>query len=275
MSRWLRGLGAAALVSGLAACAGAPRPRPAEAESEAETSGADEGLRPLASEPMVALAVERHHPAVVSVPVGATSPKPVLVAAHGAGDRPEWHCAMWRETVGNGAFVLCPRGFPTNAYVPPEDAGYFYASHHGLGREISLALEALAARFPEHADVRAPVFAGFSQGAIMGALLLPYHPARFSRAVLIEGGAGLYQEWSVAVALRWRRAGGARALLACGGSRCAETARESARWLDKGGIDARVLHVEGAGHTYGGDMEARVREAFSWVTEGDPRWQAR
>src|SRR5262245_33463782 len=56
---------------------------------------------------MMSLPVEGHNPAVVSVPRGATGRMPVLVATHGAGDRAEWHCEIWRDIVGNRGFVLC------------------------------------------------------------------------------------------------------------------------------------------------------------------------
>ncbi|MDI3284515.1 hypothetical protein [Polyangium sp. 15x6] len=245
--------------------------KPGHAEQADAAMG---GALPLleSDAPFVALPVSRHRPAVVSVPRGATSKRPVLVVAHGAGDRPEWQCELWRGIVGDRAFILCPRGFPTNPYVPPEQTGYFFTTHHALGREITLALAALGERFPEHVDLEAPAYAGFSQGAIMGALLLPNHPARFARAALVEGGYGLFREWDIPTAERWRAHGGVRALLACGRDRCAAQARESAGRMRRGGIDVRVIHAEGAGHSYGGVMEREVKAAFAWVIEGDRRW---
>lgn len=230
------------------------------------------GPAPLAGAPFIELDVPNHGPAVVSVPLGATSRRPVLVAAHGAGDRPEWQCHVWRGIVGDRAFVLCPRGFPTNPYVPPDHTGYFYTTHHALGREIALAFEALAERFPDYVDREKPVFAGFSQGAIMGALLLPHHSVRFARAALVEGGYGFFQEWNIHAAQTWARQGGVRALLACGRLRCAEQAALTAYYMKRGGLAARVLYAEGAGHSYGGRMEIALREAFAWLAEGDPRF---
>jgi predicted esterase len=157
--------------------------------------------------------------------------------------------------------------------VPPEATGYFYTDHHALGREITLALQALRERFPDYVDPRAPMYAGFSQGAIMGALLLPRHPARFARAALVEGGYGLFHEWNIPVAARWKAHEGTRVLLACGRLRCAEQARTSAYYLKRAGVEARVIHVEGAGHTYGGAMHDELRETFAWLIEGDSRFE--
>ena len=95
-----------------------------------------------------------------------------------------------------------------------------------------------------------------------------------SRAALVEGGHGFFQEWNIPVAQRFHARGGERVLLACGRARCAELARVSAFYLRRGGLDAEVIHAEGAGHSYGGRMKAAVKAAFSWVIEGDPRWCA-
>jgi predicted esterase len=251
------------------AAAAASRPEPMIADGEP-------GRQPLealqAPAPFLDLPVPHHRDAVVSLPLGATTPRPVLVAAHGAGDRPEWQCTMWRGIVGDRAFVLCPRGFPMNPYVPPSDTGYFYTTHHALGREITLAFEALRARFPDHVDAEAPAYAGFSQGAIMGALLLPNHPVRFTRAALVEGGYGLFQEWNIPVAQAFQRRGGGRVLLACGRPECAEQAQVTAGYMRRAGLEARVIHAKGAGHSYGGVMEEELRRVFAWVIEGDPRW---
>ena len=241
------------------------------------SSGSGWGAVP-APRPLVAAAgyadlpIDGHRPAVVSLPLGATSRRPVIVVAHGAVDRPEWHCELWREIVGNRAFVLCLRGVRTIVYEPTRGVRYFFPDHQALGREMSAALEALAARYAEHVDLRAPLFAGYSQGAIMGALLLPQHPARFARAALIEGGYGRFQEWNVALAERFRQRGGRRVALACGRQACVEQARVTAHWLVLGGLAARVLHARGAGHTYRGAMEREVDAAFHWLIEGDPRW---
>jgi predicted esterase len=230
-------------------------------------------LAPLAApSPLVDLPVPNHYDAVVSLPAGATSRRPIIVVAHGAGDRPEWQCELWRRIVQNRAFILCPRGFPTNPYVPPQLTGYFYPTHLALGREISLALEALHERWSDYVDLDAPAYAGFSQGAIMGANLLPNHPARFARAALVEGGYGLFDEWSVPAAQRFHRRGGRRVLLACGRAKCVADARASMRWLALGGVEVRMVHAVGAGHSYGGAMEREVARAFAWLIEGDPRW---
>jgi predicted esterase len=222
--------------------------------------------------PFIKLQVRGFGPAIVSIPRRGTRPRPVLVATHGAGDRPEWQCNVWRTTVQDRGFVLCPRGQTTNAALPEEATGYYYPDHENLGDELTASLAALAERFPGEVDLGGPILTGFSQGAIMGARILGEHPARFARAVLIEGGVGAFKEWSLWTARRFHEAGGVRVLFACGNPRCAASAEATSAVLGKAGVEAQVLHVEGAGHSYGGQMEEEVRKTFSWLIEGDPRW---
>lgn len=220
----------------------------------------------------VTLPVAGHRPAIVSVPGGARSARPVVVAAHGAGGRPEWQCELWRRIVGVRAFVLCVTGKAMYPYEPPDYAGYFFTGHPALGREMEAAFQALQEQFAPYVDGEAPIFAGYSQGAIMGALLLPDHPLRFGRAVLVEGGFGGFQEWNVAVARRFAERAGRRVLLACGRVRCVERARQSASYLRRGGLAARVVYARGAGHSYGAPMERELREAFGWLVADDVRF---
>jgi len=242
-------------------------PAPAGSASVAAT------VEPLtATSPFVDLEVPGHFPALVALPLGARTPRPIVVATHGAGGRPEGQCQLWQALVGSRAFVLCLRGIPTSRFDPPDSAGYYYPGHPALGLEIEAALGALAARYPAHVDLRAPLYAGFSQGASMGALLLPRHQAGFARAALIEGGYGMFQEWNVAAARRFHEQGGDRVVLACGRIRCLEQARITARYLERGGVRVRVLYARGAGHGYRGAMEQELRANFDWLVEGDPRF---
>jgi hypothetical protein len=195
LKRALR-LAASALVGVGSACVGVAPPQevsvcvtvPVEEPPEPPPRRAPSGIQPLeAATPFVDLEVAGHEPAIVSLPLGASEPRPLVVAAHGAGDRPEHPCAFWRNIVGDRAFVLCPRGYPMNPHTAPDKTGYFFTTHHALGAEMESAISALLVRYRLHVDAAAPIFAGFSQGATLGAALLPSHPARFARAVLIEG----------------------------------------------------------------------------------------
>ena len=246
-------------------------PPPALAEASAPRSAPSP--TPLSAEAaIIDLPVVGHRPAVVSVPLGATSPRPLLIIAHGAGGRPEPHCAFWRTMLGARGFLLCPRGVLLGAYAAPADQGFFYPDHHALEREVNAAIAALRARFGDHLDDRAPIYVGFSQGATMGALAFVKRPAAFARLVLIEGGVGESDEWTIEGARAFRESGAERVLFACGRPSCFLAAQRSLTYLGKAGLVGRVIHAAGAGHTYGGAVADAVSRALPWVLEGDPRW---
>jgi pimeloyl-ACP methyl ester carboxylesterase len=276
-----------ALLTVLAACvrplpperpATPPRSPLAVASSSPPAVAQPRGPSPIAPDPpeaepgMIDLPVEGHRPAVVSIPLGATSPRPILVIAHGAGGRPEPHCDFWRSILGARGFLLCPRGVLLGAYAAPADQGYFYPDHHALEREVTAALAALRARFGDRLDDRAPIYVGFSQGATMGALAFVKRPAAFARLILIEGGVGESDEWTINGARAFHEGGAERVLFACGRVSCFTAARRSLTYLGKAGLEGRVVHGAGAGHTYGGAVADAVIRALPWVLEGDPRW---
>jgi predicted esterase len=215
----------------------------------------------------VDLDVPDFRPAVLVVP-GRPGPHPVLVVAHGAGDRGEWQCEWWTPVLGERAFILCPRGRKVSYLAGADDSSYF-VDHHKLGREVTAALGALRERYGSDVDPGPVAFAGFSQGGIMGALYAQKRGDVFARLALIEGG---YEEWNLPIARRFKQTGGERVLLACGIRYCARGAERSRGWLEQAGVAARVEHAPGAGHTYAGEVGNRIIAALPWLFEGDSRW---
>lgn len=246
-----------------------PAPLPA-----AKRDGGDEREAPLRAG-IYSMEVPGHVPAVVAVPRDTGAPRPLLVAAHGAGDRGEWHCRIWSEVIEGRGFVLCPQGRRIDNRVPHADAYYYYPDHHALDRELTAALAALEGAMGARLDRSRALYAGFSQGAIFGALIVAARAAEFPRALLIEGGHGHYKEWNRAAAQKMARAQGARVFFGCGGHWCAEGARETSTLLQSAGVAARLGYAQGVGHSMGGAMQDELRRGFAWVTEDDPRWAER
>ena len=215
------------------------------------------------------LPVPGYGDAIVSVPADTRTARPVLVAAHGAGDKPMWQCQVWRAIVQDRGFVVCPRGTRMSWGIPGQDLGYFFRNHHALEKEVLAVLESFKDRFGDRIAPGPVVYAGYSQGGIMGALMVVKHPEVFQRLILVEGGEA---EWDVPTATRFREGGGKRVLLVCGRHACQERARRSTWWLRRGGVGFRSELVPGAGHTYGGAVAERLLETFDWVVEGDDRW---
>jgi predicted esterase len=213
-------------------------------------------------------------PALIAVPAGASesAPRPLVVATHGAEDDVPTFCSVIVAAVADRAFVLCPRGKRVDRRDPPARARYFYANHLKLTEELEASVAAATTAFAPRLDPTRAVYLGYSQGAMMGALVLANDGSRFPRTVSIEGVYGSGQ-WSVDMGARYRRHGGERALFLCGGSLCATRARASARALGQGGstLTTRIVQAPG-GHTYGGPMADALARELSWIFDGDPRF---
>ncbi len=260
--------GAGAAAAPAAATSAAPEIPPPAAPAASVEGPAAPALPPLARGPFAALPVEGYGAAVVSLPSGADGPRPVLVAAHGNYDTPEWQCRVWRAAVGGRGFVLCPRGVARRDSPSRDDVRYEYASGAALEKELDAALDALGRAFAGYVDAEAMIYTGFSLGANMGSAIVRRRPGRFPRAVLVEGGS----VWAGAAASAFAKGGGARVLWACGQPGCAQASERSAALLAKAGAGGRVVHAKGAGHAYDGPVAEQIRSAFAWLVEGDPRW---
>jgi hypothetical protein len=245
-------------------------PAPLASSAPSATPDASEaGLAPLRSDPpIIPLVLDGFPDAVISVPLGATSPRPVVVATHGMWDFPEGLCDDQRWIFGDRVWVLCPRGRP----VP--DKTFRYDSADSLGREIDAGLRALVARYPGYVDDTGMLYTGFSLGAILGVGVITRDPARFPRAVLIEGGE---DKWTPGLAAKYGKGGGQRVLFACGLRGRVPAAQQAAALLEHAGVGARVVlgKLPDAGqfiHWYNGPIAEETRAAEPWLFEGDARW---
>ena len=226
--------------------------------------------QPLKSpDPFAFLVVEGFKDAVVSLPLGTRDPRPIVLATHGNYDTPEWQCRIWRDIVGDDAFVLCPRGVARADSPSSYDIRYEYATNQLLEKEIDAGVEALRTAYPDYVGDGPLLFTGFSQGAIMGAAIMARRPDRYPRAVLIEGGQ---KAWYAGSAKTFSQGGGQRILFACGQWDCHRQSVDAGRVLDRHGVGARVVFGRGEGHSYGGSVADEIAKAFDWVIEGDERW---
>jgi hypothetical protein len=239
---------------------------PTEPSSAAESSP----LKPLESDPpIVPLDVPGSPRAVISVPLGARGPKPLVVATHGMWDPPEGLCDNWRWIVRDRAWVLCPRG-PRRP-----DGNYRYSDGPSLAREIDAGIQALMARFPGYVDPGPVLYTGFSQGAILGVWIVTHDPARYPRAILTEGGEDRFA--APGVARGYARGGGLRVLFACGLRSRVAGAEKAAAVLERAGVPSKVVlgKLPDAGqfiHWYNGPVAEETRGQLGWLLEGDPRW---
>lgn len=264
---------------------------------ETQAKPLEEQLPPLTSpSPTTALAVPGFSDAVAVVPIGATHAAPVVVAVIGIGDTPEEQCAVWRELVGQRAFVVCPRGLPHFVVpdagespersddpdaeeapapspapdVTPKQMGFYQPDVARLEKEIDAAIGALEAKFGRHVAKHDFVYAGFSRGAFLGAQLAPKRADRFKRVILVEGG---HSPWTAETAAAFAMGGGQRVLFACGQQSCVDDALGAAALLTKQKVETRTVYGEGEGHDYKKQVKEQIRRSLDWLTEGDPVWR--
>jgi hypothetical protein len=225
---------------------------------------------PLVSDPpIVPLEVPDFPQAVISVPLGALGPKPVVVATHGMWDPPEGLCDNWRWIVHDRAWVLCPRGSRR------PDGNFRYSDGPALAREIDAGIQALSTRFPGYVDPGPVLYTGFSQGAILGVWVITHDPARYPRAILTEGGEDRFSVPGTAEG--YARHGGLRVLFACGLRSRVRGAEKAAAILERAGVPSKVVlgKLPDAGefiHWYNGPVAEETQAQLDWLLEGDRRW---
>jgi poly(3-hydroxybutyrate) depolymerase len=233
-------------------------------------------LTPLSAQSaFVKLPVTGFRDAIVFVPVGATTPRPVLIALHGNFDRPEWQCETWREIAADYPFILCPRGIPRRD-VPAKWDRWEYSSMDQTDRELQAALQALRDEFGQYIAPGPVLFTGFSLGAILGVGILKRHPGQFGPVVFSEGGN---ENWSAATVRKIAPVDGdagsggpLRILYACGQADCVGRSKGTAKIIERAGGQARVVSGGNVGHMYDGPVAAAIKREWTWLIEGDPRW---
>jgi pimeloyl-ACP methyl ester carboxylesterase len=189
---------------------------------------------------------------------------------HGAGDRPDWQCGGWRRATGEQAFIVCPTGQVDPGSSTKGDTRYTLTGGPALLAYIDASLAALAARYPDHADVESPLLAGFSLGSWGVLALAVQQPARFPRLALVEGATDRFDD---AQARAFVKGGGLRVLFGCGQKACELAATATAKRLEaRDGLPARVAFAP-VHHTFDPPLEDAVHAELGWFVEGDPRWK--
>jgi hypothetical protein len=217
----------------------------------------------LTGSPLERLSVAGFRDAIVALPLGTTTKRRVMIAAHGNYDRPEWQCDTWRsilERAKQQAFVLCPRGVARTDSPSAEDIRFTYASREKFLAELDAALSAFREKYGAFAEDGPMIYTGFSLGAIYGVAAILRDPAKFPRAVLTEGS---HDQWTPAAAATFASKGGQKILFACGQVSC--VARSKGLKLQP--IDVRVVHGKNVGHGYDGAVADEIVPMVQWLFE--------
>src|SRR5215471_4612740 len=230
-----------------------------ESDARPAVDAAAPGLAPLRGEWLKQL----DDVGFVSPPTGATEPRPIVIAVHGAVDRPDWSCSEWRAIFGPRPFIVCPRGAPAGA------SAFVWTSSDALRVAIGRALEATRVRFAPYVADGPKVYAGFSQGAMLGASIVEGAPETYPYAVFLEGLGDVG-------ARRFTRAfhdrGGKRIILACSQAGCEASRRAPLQALARAEIDAKLVYAGPIGHTVNGPVIAALRVEIPWLLAGDSLW---
>jgi hypothetical protein len=221
-------------------------------------------LPPLGGEWLVQLPLDGFGPAAVSVPLGATSPRGVVVGVHGRNDRPDWACGEWRGATDGRQFVLCPHGVPADA---PPGRGLAFAGVERTRGEIDAGIEALKARFGPYVADGPMIYAGFSLGAILGVAIIADDPARFPIAMLGEGGQ---EEWTLRRVASFAKGGGRRVLFVCSTGGCEVDAARPMGALARAGVEVKLVSAGHIGHLVDDRVVSAVRAVWPWVAGEAP-----
>ena len=218
-------------------------------------------LTPLkASGWLVELDVPGFGKAALAVPLGAQSPRPIVIALHGSADRPEWACAALRSIAGPAPFVLCPRGVSRTA-VAASDPRYTFGNADDTARELRVALGELKRRFGAYVAPGPVVFSGFELGADHAAFIAAQEPSFFSRLLLIEVAP---TSWSSSQAALFGRAGGQRVLFAFGPAHRDELALRAVL-TTRSGAESRAVYLGDGPVTLEPSSRRLLQQSWAWL----------
>ncbi|WP_394829776.1 hypothetical protein [Pendulispora albinea] len=202
--------------------------------------------------------------AVVTVPLGATEPRPLMLAVHGAGDRPEWACGGWRLGTNAYPFIVCPRGTPLGSN------SYAWSSWQQIERIALSALDHVRRRFGAYIAEGPVAYAGFSQGATAAAPLLLRHASDFHPIILAEGA---YASTTSADFARSLANHGARTIiLVCGTAHCFANAARARPILERAKLTVFVGGDASSGHNLNLAMQNALRRSWKGWFAAEPAW---
>jgi pimeloyl-ACP methyl ester carboxylesterase len=210
------------------------------------------------------LDVKGFGPATVAVPLGATTPRPVVVVLHGGHDKAEWQCGSFRGVLGARSFLLCPQGQAAG------DGLYGWGSFDESAAELRAGLAALKARYGTHLAKGSVAVIGYAEGATLAADLARQEPSFFGRVALVNGDPTAFSPSATKI---FADRGGKRVLFFCTNADCDNRGTERALLLTRLGLQAKSLKRD-----VGPYLDQRFTDTLKgdmpWLFEGDTRFAA-
>lgn len=203
---------------------------------------------------------------VLSVPLGAREPRPIMLALHGGSDRPEWACNAWRGVVNAYPFLVCPRGAGGNEQA----LGWIALADTKI--RVARAIAATKKIFGKWIREDVPiVIAGFSMGGTQTALLAQSEPQVYRRVVLVESNYNL--DPALAFARPWAQGGGERAIFGCTTGGCEVPYRKAAANVGAQKRPARLNIAPTRDHGLWEDVVRSLRRDWPWIVEETQGWE--
>jgi hypothetical protein len=235
----------------------------AAADAEKSTADAASDLPPLAGEWIERWTMASGATVFVTRPQGATGPRPIVLAVHGAEDRADWACSEWRATTGGFPWVVCPQGVPLRS-------GYAWSSAKAIATQGFEARDAVRARFAAYVASGPLLYGGFSQGASLASLVVAAHPGEFDRVVMVEAGHTPLSAPGVIYGLK--KGGIARAVLSCSTRGCAAFSTELVGAAKQSSFDLLTNDAGLRGHVFDGVVIKSLGETMLRLVAGDARY---
>lgn len=251
----------------------APEQAAALREPPKEAAGADAGAGDRAASPRLTGYPERvelldgkDKLGFVSVPLGATGPRPIMVAIHGGSEKPERACAAWRAVTEAYPFVVCPRGFGG------VESALGWRTTADTTERIVRAVNATRDAFrPWIKETESIVLAGFSMGGSQVALLARTDPKRYRRIAV--GDSAHDPQPALTFARKWVEGGGQRAIFLCTTSGCEPAFRAAARNVAKEKAPARLVIAPTQVHGLSEQVAQSMRRDWPWLVDGAEGWE--
>lgn len=210
---------------------------------------------------LVELEVPGFSSSLAAVPLGATEPRPVVLALHGGADRPEWACGTWVGIAKSRPFVVCPRG------TVGADGLFGWGSQQDVERELRGALKALKTRFGRHVAGGPVVLAAFGAGVRPALEIARTEPRFFNRLALVGAGPEL---WSAGNAAVYARSGGQRVLFVASDPERLAASRTYWLFANGAGLEAKLRDLGDRGLVLDGEVARGVADEWAWLVAGDP-----
>lgn len=194
-----------------------PPPAPvkvvAPARAEPSREQRQPGLAPLDGEPFEHVTFDGGVEAWIAKPLGATSPRPVIVGVHGAGDRADWSCTEWAATTAGQVWVVCPRGVPS-----PWAGFHSWGSAEMIASRADKVLAHVREKYGAYVANAPLTYGGWSQGATLASAAIALRPGEYGTAIMVEAGYTPLDEHAV---MRDLAAGGVTKLVvSCSSLKC-------------------------------------------------------